>query len=499
MLTNLLGNAVKFTARGEVALEVSLKSTSTEAARILFTIRDTGIGIDEQAIPRMFQVFSQADESMSRRFGGTGLGLAICKQLVELMGGQLTVESTLGKGTTFRCEIPFEPARPLPYRPCTRRRIRWPADACWSSTTTRRTVVFLNISSRRSASTAHFAATGTEALAAMRTAAAQGEAFEAAVLDMKLPDISGLDLAQAVKADAALATIRLLMLTSQDVNAGNSTREAGIDVCLHKPVRQNELATALAGLFEASPDVAAEVPQPATPARTGRVLLAEDNAVNRAVASAMIKSSGYTLRVAENGLLALQAFAEERFDVVLMDCQMPEMDGYTATAAIREREARNPDGPRVPIIALTANTMQGDRDRCLAAGFDDYLAKPFKQKDLLAMIELWNTTGAAARPIADCAPADTLVDGAAADGEPQEAAALAPMAGNTPSNAPLDLSVLEEIRSLDPSGSSKFLEEMIGLYLSDGRAQLKAIGLCIADVDRGRAARRGARVEVRER
>ena len=219
------------------------------------------------------------------------------------------------------------------------------------------------------------------------------------------------------------------------------------------------------------------------PARTGRVLLAEDNAVNRAVASAMIKSNGYTLRIAENGLLALQAVAEERFDVVLMDCQMPEMDGYTATAAIRDREAQDPNGPRVPIIALTANTMQGDRDRCLAVGFDDYLAKPFKQKDLLAMIALWNTTGAAECPIADCAPADTLVDGAAAVGKPQEAAALAPMAGNTLSGAPLDLSALEEIRSLDPSGSSKFLEEMIGLYLSDGPAQLKAIGLCIADVD----------------
>jgi two-component system sensor histidine kinase/response regulator len=301
---------------------------------------------------------------------------------------------------------------------------------------------------------------------------------------MNLPDISGLELAQAVKADAVLATIKLLMLTSQDVKSGNSTRAAGIEVCLNKPVRQNELATALGGLFGVSPVAAAEVPQPAaTPSRTGRVLLAEDNAVNRAVASAIIKSNGYTLRIAENGLLALQAVAEERFDVVLMDCQMPEMDGYTATAAIRNREAQHPNGPRVPIIALTANTMQGDRDRCLAVGFDDYLAKPFKQKDLIAMIALWNTTGAAECSIADCAPTDTLVDGAAAVGKPQEAAALAPMAGNTLSGAPLDLSALEEIRSLDPSGSSVFLEEMIGLYLSDGAAQLKAIGQCIADVD----------------
>src|SRR5439155_9854300 len=255
--------------------------------------------------------------------------------------------------------------------------------------------------------------------------------------------------------------------------------------CLNKPVRQNELATALAGLFGVLPVAAAEVEKP-TPPRTGRVLLVEDNAVNRAVASAMITSNGYSLRVAVNGLLALQAVAEEHFDVVLMDCQMPEMDGYVATAAIRRREAQDTNGRRVPILALTANAMQGDIEHCLAVGFDDYLAKPFTQKDLLAMIERWNSTGATAPSITGRAPTDTLVAGAAADAKPREAAVHAPVApveGNTLASALLDLGALEEIRSLDPTGSSTFLEEMIELYLSDGSAQLTAIRQCIAEVD----------------
>ena len=391
VLTNLLGNAVKFTHTGDVALIISVQSVAAGALRASFAVRDTGIGMDEQTVQRIFEPFSQGEEGMARRYGGTGLGLSISKHLVELMGGELTVESRKGLGTTFQCTIPLQVGAP-----CEQRESQVSA----SSLAGRRVVVVEeNAANRRILEQqlrafgirCDFATKAGTALALMRAAAAQGEPFEGAIIDMKLPGHSGLELARLIKADPSLAPTRLLMLTSVDANRGDRLApEAGIDAYLTKPLRQTELQLELARLFGMKLPQATPAPQPTNAARRAHVLLAEDNALNRLVAVAMLERAGHAVEIAENGLAAVKALTGRSFDLVLMDCQMPEMDGFAATAAIRQLEAQDSTRGHVPIIALTANAMQGDRERCLAAGFDDYLAKPFKQRDLLAIVDRWS-------------------------------------------------------------------------------------------------------------
>jgi two-component system, sensor histidine kinase and response regulator len=393
VLMNLIGNAVKFTERGEVVLKVNLESAGEHTLRISFEVRDTGIGISDQALERIFQPFTQADEAMSRRFGGTGLGLSISRQLIELMGGELHVESQPGVGTVFRCRVQLRPGKAsaipvvvAPARGLNGRRILVVEDNATNRRILEQQLDVLGVKSE-------FANDGEAGLALLRRRAAEGLPFEAAILDMRLPGISGLEVAQAAKADPILAATKLLMLSSADGEARQS-REAGIDAYIRKPARQSELQRELARLFGTRPAVPANAGRPVKASKSLSVLLAEDNPVNRQVAMAMLKRAGHDVHVAENGLEAVRATTEKTFALVLMDCQMPEMDGFAATAAIRKREARERASPRLPIIALTANAMEGDRERCIAAGFDDYLAKPVKQQDLLATIERWNLQAA---------------------------------------------------------------------------------------------------------
>ena len=401
VLTNLIGNAVKFTPKGEVAVDVSVRADAADRVRVAFAVRDTGIGMEPAVLTRIFEPFTQADGGMSRRFGGTGLGLSISRQLVDLMGGELSVESRKDVGTTFYCTIPLrvpEAADSVATRPC----------AMASSVAGRRIIVVEdNATNRRILEqqlrsfgvACDFAPNGRAALALMRAAAAQREPFDAAIVDMKLPGLSGLDLARAVKADPTLQTTRLLMLTSLDADGGErAAREAGIDAYVTKPVRQSELQLELARLLGVNPTTAPKAPQQPQVSPSARVLLAEDNALNRQVAIAMLERAGHTVTVAENGLQAVKAIANGAFDMVLMDCQMPEMDGFAATAAIRKFETENPARGHMPIIALTANAMEGDREQCLSSGFDDYLAKPFKQQDLLAAVMRWKAHRSENRP-----------------------------------------------------------------------------------------------------
>jgi len=393
VLMNLIGNAVKFTERGEVVLKVNLESAGEHTLRISFEVRDTGIGISDQALERIFQPFTQADEAMSRRFGGTGLGLSISRQLIELMGGELHVESQPGVGTVFRCRVQLRPGKAsvipvvvAPARVLNGRRILVVEDNATNRRILEQQLDVLGVKSE-------FASDGEAGLALLRSRAAEGLPFEAAILDMRLPGLSGLEVAQAAKADPLLAATRLLMLSSAD-GEGRHARNAGIDAYIRKPARQSELQRELARLFGTRPAGPANTGRPAKASKSLSVLLAEDNPVNRQVAMAMLKRAGHDVHVAENGLEAVQATTEKAFALVLMDCQMPEMDGFAATAAIRKREALTRVRPRLPIIALTANAMEGDRERCIAAGFDDYLAKPVKQQDLLATIERWNLQAA---------------------------------------------------------------------------------------------------------
>ena len=411
VLTNLMGNAIKFTERGEVVVRVSNVEQSPDAAVLRFEVCDTGPGIGAEARHRIFENFSQADGSTTRKHGGTGLGLAISKQLVEMMGGEIQVESTPGAGSTFRFTARFgkpeqQAADSAEHGPLAGLRIL---------------LVDHNVSSRITLS-AQFAAWGLEndyaampehALETLRTAAARGAPYNVALLDHALPGMSAIGLARRIKADAALAKLRLVMLAPAARHADiKEVCQADIDACLAKPVRQSALYDCLAGITAgaarapAAPPVAPSPPAAPLQRVHGSVLLAEDNPVNQEVARRMLDSDGYRVTVANNGLEALEAFLRGSFDLVLMDCQMPEMDGFEASRRIREREKES-NARRVPIIALTANAMQQDRDECLNAGMDDHLSKPYSREELRTMLKKWLEPEAANRQ--DVAQAVTKV------------------------------------------------------------------------------------------
>ena len=403
ILTNLGSNAIKFTESGEVSIMVHrLGATSSEAGarcHIQFTVSDSGIGMTHEQQQRLFRPFSQADSSTTRKYGGTGLGLVISRQLVEAMGGTIELESTPGQGSRFYFTIALAP---------TLSNDRWPARA--ASTLARRRVLVVDdnatnqdIISRQLTAlgmSVQTASDGAEALAVLR-AAGGAKAFDVTFIDMKMPGMNGVELALAIRDTPAIDAPRMIMLTSQmPADGAQAAREAGILAYLNKPVRRSELENVLHELLDepllATP-AAADVVVPVVPGSRGRVLLAEDNPVNRTVAVSMLKQLGFFVDCAANGFEAVRAAAEGQYDAILMDCQMPQMDGYEASAAIRraERASSVASGraARVRIIALTANALKGDRDLCIAAGMDDYLAKPFR-KEQLARVLADNTSSA---------------------------------------------------------------------------------------------------------
>ncbi len=408
VLVNLLGNAVKFTERGEVLLRLALLEDAPTSASLCFDVRDTGIGIAPGTGARIFELFAQADGSTTRKFGGTGLGLAISKRLASFMGGGIEVESELGRGSAFRLTARFE--KP----PGAGAEIEAPG----LPPGLRALVVDDNATSRqilgqqcaRLGVESQTAASGSQALRLLEQAAAQGQPYDLALLDQHMPGLSGLELAETIRADPAHASVRLVLLTSLGRGSDPTELERhGIVASLSKPVRQRLLGAEIAramGREEPEPGAGRERragPSPATRLR-GRVLLAEDNLVNQAVAAGMLQALGCGVEVAANGQEALEALSRARYDLVLMDCMMPETDGYAASTELRRREAAAGPGRRTPVIALTAAAMAGDRERCLAAGMDDYLAKPFRQEALEALLRRW-LPGRAPEPDDACADA----------------------------------------------------------------------------------------------
>ncbi len=395
VLTNLIGNAVKFTERGEVIVRAQKEAEGVESVVVRFTVSDTGIGISEAARRNLFQAFTQADGSTTRKYGGTGLGLAISRQLVELMGGEIGVESEEGKGSTFWFTAGFDkqPTGSGLVRP-----------RALSLEALRVIVVDDNATNRKILShqlnswgmSYEEADSGARALEALRRAASRGEAYDVAILDLMMPGMDGFELARAVKSDPLIAGTRLVLLTSFGVRGdGASVREPDVAACLTKPVRQSQLFDCLANV----------VSQPAGPGGTGAraasktytkqttkettmlsnklILLAEDNVVNQKVAVRQLQKLGYRADAVANGREALEALGRIPYDLVLMDCQMPEMDGYAATAEIRRREG---DLKHTPVVAMTANALEGDRERCIAAGMDDYVSKPVRPEELAAVL-----------------------------------------------------------------------------------------------------------------
>ncbi len=403
VLLNILGNAVKFTARGEVVLAVTLESATPGRATLHFSVRDTGIGIAPEHQEQIFQAFTQADSSTTRRYGGTGLGLAIARRLVELMGGRLWVESGVGRGSTFHFTATFDRVElaataPAFARPAALEGLRV---LVVDDNQTNRRILEEMLASWHMQPVA--VSDSGAAMDALRKAPAE-QPFHLVITDCQMPEVDGFALARRIKTDELLHTTPIIMLTS--VGRPEDThrcRRLGVEACLTKPVKHSDLLETLASVAGVSMERGTgDTPRPQTtpsrtPARSLRVLVAEDNVVNRKLVMTLLQKRGHTVHAVENGreaVAALKGAGRDVFDLVLMDVQMPEMGGFEATKVIRDGETAGVS--RVPIVALTAHAMQGDRERCLEAGMDDYLAKPIDVNELIVTVE--RIAGQTSRP-----------------------------------------------------------------------------------------------------
>jgi PAS domain S-box-containing protein len=391
ILVNLVGNAIKFTDKGEVVVRVELESRKGEDVVVRVSVRDTGIGIAPEKLRTIFEAFVQADGSTTRRYGGTGLGLTISAQLAQMMGGRLWVESEAGKGSTFfltaRFRIQTRPIRKLV--PAQIEDLRDLPVLIVDDNETNRLILEEMLKSWHMKPTA--VDSGTSAIRAMEQAQSGGAPYPLVVVDGQMPGMDGFELVHEIQSSPELAGAAIMMLTSSG-NRGDIARcrELGIAAYLTKPIKQSELLDAIMKVFGRS---VADTPEPAIlttqalrePRRQLRVLLAEDNEINQQLVIHLLKNAGHAVTLASNGREALELLAAGSFDVVLMDVRMPEMGGFEATAKIREEEART--GGHIPIIAMTAHAMKGDRERCLEAGMDGYVSKPIQPKRLFETIE----------------------------------------------------------------------------------------------------------------
>ncbi len=388
VLTNFVGNAIKFTDSGEVVVRVRAVD---DKGLLRFEVIDTGIGISEEAQTHIFNAFSQADTITTRKYGGTGLGLAICRELATLMGGEIGVRSAGNGGSTFWFEVRLEPV--VDAAPTLTRLPRMNLAGL------RALIVDDNTSSREILQQ-HLTSWGVEVVSAETSAAALaaleavGARFDFGLLDDQMPGTDGIELARLIRQDARWSQLPLVLQSSRDDRDAGSEASRLFAAILTKPLRRAQLFSCVSRVMTKQPGVAADAPvsRPAPaasgPAAGPRILLVEDNPVNREVAVGMLENLGCRIDAAENGWLAIETMNVTTYDAVLMDCQMPVMDGLTATAEIRRREQTS-GAARVPVIALTANAMEGDRERCLAAGMDDFLSKPFTQQQLATLLRRW--------------------------------------------------------------------------------------------------------------
>ncbi|MFO1424594.1 MAG: response regulator [Candidatus Competibacteraceae bacterium] len=498
VLANLVGNAIKFTERGEVVVRLRVLDQDAMTPRLRFEIQDTGIGIAPEAQARIFDAFTQADGSTTRRYGGTGLGLSITRRLVRLMGGEIGVESTPGTGSRFwftlRLSQRIGSVRPF-----------WSA---WSNWRGLRVLLVDDNATNREILRRQLmvwglandeAENGPQALVRLQNAVQTGQPYDLALVDMRMPDMDGLDLARRIRADPALAKLGLALLSS---NGGETLAEqaarAGMQALLHKPVRQAELYDALCRLLGRATEPVSQRPAP-SPVRssrfTGRLLVAEDNVVNQEMALAILETLGCRAEIAANGQEAVEAVTRTRYDLILMDCQMPVLDGFAATAAIRHHEQAQ-GWPRLPIVALTANVVKGFREQCLAAGMDDYLSKPFGREQLIAVLERWLPTDGSATPTLAPPPSPASPPPTArtvatvSDPEMADPAELA-LPSADPAPSPLARSALDQIRALQRPGAPDLLGKIIGLYLESSPKLLRQMREAVTAED-GEALRQAA-------
>lgn len=500
ILVNLVGNAIKFTERGEVVIRLRVLAQDAATPQLRCEVYDTGIGIAPEAQTRIFDSFTQADGSTTRRYGGTGLGLAISRQLVRLMNGEIGVDSTPGVGSRFWFTLPLrQPASSARSFSPARDQLRGLGVLIVDDNATNREVLRQQMAAWGLVS--EVAESGPRALARLSEAPQTGQFYDLALLDLRMPVMDGLELARRIRANPALTTLKLLLLASDEPDTlAAQAIQAGIQDILHKPVRQAELYKTLCRLLGRTSDSISQCPtaSSASPRRfLGRVLVAEDNPVNQEMALAMLQILGCQADVAANGQEAVEAVARTGYDLILMDCQMPVLDGFAATAAIRRWE-QTQGRPRLPIVALTANILKGFREQCLAAGMDDYLSKPFEQEQLAAMLEHWlpksgdavPTSAASLSPV--CPPSST----AAANGAASGAGAAIPAESTAapspdPTVSPLNERALAQIRALQRPGKPSVLNKVVGLYLESSVGLLQQVRDAVAGED-GEALRQAA-------
>ena len=400
ILHNLVGNAVKFTEQGGCSVAVSLDRTDKDGVVARFAVADTGIGIDSRDIPRLFENFSQVDASITRRYGGTGLGLSISKRLVGLMKGEIGVESVPHRGSTFWFTLPlgFAEAGFVDDRVDAIELLRGRRALVVDDNAVNRTVLVRQLASFSMVPRA--AQDAETALALLSEGLSQNAPVEVAIVDHMMPGVDGVELARRIRDDPANTGIKLILCSSAGlITSTHRAAELGFDALMHKPVRQAALLEQLTALWR---DRAGRH----DPARTEsgasvahgqgvmRVLIVEDSDINQKVARALAEKAGYRCEVAANGIEALAAIRERPYDVILMDVQMPEMDGYTATRRVRALAGLI---ARTPVVGMTANAMKGDREKCLEAGMDDYIAKPINAKEFIQKLEYWTTVSKATR------------------------------------------------------------------------------------------------------
>jgi two-component system sensor histidine kinase/response regulator len=482
ILINLVSNAIKFTDRGEVVIDVEAFDRDDPRRTCLqFSVRDTGIGITPEQRSRLFRAFSQGDGSTTRKYGGTGLGLAICKQMVEMMEGSIDVESQPGEGSTFRFTIMLDAAaNPEKLAVQARESLAGLRALMVDDNQTNRSILH------------HYAngwgiqdgdaESGPRALEILRSAARKGSPFDLAILDLNMPEMNGLELAKAIKEDPELEQTRLVMLTSSST-AGEVThaRQIGVVDYLTKPVRRSELYHCLVRVMGRDDDQGATstanaegAQHPHVPLLHGKILLAEDNLVNQQVATGLLESLGCEVRVANNGEEALEVLSREPFDLILMDCMMPGMDGFEATRQIRSWESAGQSN-RIPIIALTANVVEGDREQCIDAGMDDYLPKPFARQQLQSVLAPWLP----GKPISGGLDGTKADDGSA----PQQAL---PSEAPAPEAIGFDPGPLGEIRALPGDRGHELAERVIHLYFETGAKLMESMDEAIEENDWGR-------------
>jgi PAS domain S-box-containing protein len=479
VLGNLLSNAVKFTSAGHVLVRTRLRGSGGGMVELELSVADTGAGISTDAQKRLFQPFSQADASTSRKFGGTGLGLVLCRRIIGGMGGGIELRSEEGKGSTFTVSLELRADEGQPTTlPCPS--ILREARVLVLDDNAVNREVLANQLGRLGVRVA-VASSGSEALEKVEQArwAGCGEgAFDAALVDYHLPDMDGEQVGKALRAEPTLARLGLLMLSSSGHRGEAACVEAvGFDAYLVKPVRAEILASALALVLERkrqgksgalitrhtvteSGPASEHQPSLAAPLH---VLLAEDNLVNQKLARKMLEDMGATLVVAADGFQVLTALEQSVFDVVLMDCQMPGMDGFVATARVREEERLR--GGHIPIVAMTANALGGDREQCLAMGMDDYISKPITRRGLWQVLSRW------------------IGEAGAGTSGPVAPASSAPAAPAKPDQPALDERRLEEMKELFESSPGGFYAEMLEPYLSITQGQLRDLKLSLENGD----------------